>query len=136
MLWKQAAGQATLIAAGMFTLAACGMNGPAHTQPPSELVDATVTMGMTSFKPETVTIRSGQTVQWRNTSPISHTVTADSSMAANPANVQLPAGAASFHSGTIGAGEVWSYMFTEPGTYRYVCLPHEKKGMIGTVIVQ
>ena len=125
-----------LIAAGAFSLAGCGLTGPAHTEPPPPQVDATVTMGLVNFNPEAVAIQSGQTVQWRNTSPIAHTVTADKSMAASAENVQLPPGAESFHSGSIGAGEVWSYTFTVPGTYRYVCLPHEKKGMIGTVIVR
>jgi plastocyanin len=117
-------------------LVACGLSGPAHRQPPPPQVAQTVTMGFTNFSPATVTIRSGQTVQWRNTSPIGHTVTADPARAADPANVELPAGATPIHSGDIPAGEVWSYTFTAPGTYRYVCLPHERQGMIGTVVVQ
>lgn len=124
------------IAAGALALSACGITGPAHTQPPPAGVDATVTMGMSSFDPASVRIRSGQTVQWRNTSPMVHTVTADPARAANPANVQLPPGAATFHSGRIPAGAVWSYRFMAPGTYRYVCLPHERAGMIGTVVVK
>lgn len=133
MLWKKSLAAA---AAGTLGLAACGLTGPAHTQSPPPRVDATVTMGLTSFNPESVTIKSGQTVQWRNTSLITHTVTADKSMAADPANVQLPQGAQSFHSGDVEAGEVWSYTFSVPGTYRYICLPHEKNGMLGTVIVE
>lgn len=92
-------------------------------------------MGLTNFSPAVVRIRAGQTVQWRNTSPIGHTVTADSRLAKNPANVILPQGAEPFHSGNIAAGQVWQRTFTLPGTYRYVCLPHEQQGMIGTVIV-
>ena len=42
----------------------------------------------------TIRIRAGDTVQWRNVSMIDHTVTADKSLAANPANVILPAGVA------------------------------------------
>ena len=124
------------IGAGALALTGCGVTGPAHNQPPPPAVDATVTMGMTSFNPARITIRSGQTVQWRNTSLVTHTVTADPARAANPANVQLPQGAQAFHSGAIPAGQVWSRTFTVPGTYRYVCLPHEQQGMIGTVIVQ
>lgn len=120
-------------AAGVLT--SCGLAGPAHTDPPPPEVAATVTMGFTTFDPEAVTIRAGGTVQWRNTSPIDHTVTADPALAANPANVSLPQGAPPFHSGDIDAGQVWSHTFTVPGTYRYVCLPHERRGMIGTVIV-
>ena len=125
-----------LAAAGAASLAACGISGPAHTDPPPPEVDATVTMGFTDFNPETVTIPAGGTVQWRNTSPITHTVTSDATLARDPANVALPAGAQPFHSGDVDAGQVWSHTFTVPGTHRYVCLPHERQGMIGTVIVR
>ena len=133
MFWRPSL---AAVAASALSLSACGITGPAHTTSPPARVDATVTMGMTSFNPQTIRIKSGQTVQWQNTSPITHTVTADKSMADNPANVQLPEDAQSFHSGDIEAGQVWSYTFTVPGTYRYVCLPHEQQGMVGTVIVQ
>ena len=126
---------AIAVASLALPLTACGVTGPAHTQPPPPAVDATVTMGMSSFNPGTIRIRAGQTVQWRNTSLVTHTVTADKARAANPANVVLPAGAPSFHSGAVPAGQVWAYTFTVRGTYRYVCLPHEKQGMIGTVVV-
>lgn len=123
--------------AAALALSGCGLTGPAHNQPPPPpQVDATATMGMTSFNPPSIRIRSGQTVQWRNTSIVTHTVTADASLAANPANVALPQGAQAFHSGKIEAGQVWSHTFTVPGTYRYVCLPHEQQGMMGTVVVQ
>ena len=65
-----------LILAAAATLSACGLSGPAYNDPPPG-VDATVGMDFVRFDPETITIRAGQTVQWRNTSPIPHTVTAD-----------------------------------------------------------
>lgn len=125
------------VAAGFaVSLAGCGITGPAHTQAPPAAVVQTVSMGFTNFSPATIRIRVGQTVQWRNTSPIGHTVTADPRLARNPANVELPEGAQPFHSGNIPAGQVWQRTFTVPGTYRYVCLPHERQGMIGTVVVE
>lgn len=124
------------IAGSALAVSGCGITGPAHNQPPPPQVDATVTMDMSSFNPASIRIRSGQTVQWRNTSLVTHTVTADPSLAANPANVILPNGAQRFHSGEIPAGQVWSRTFTTRGTYRYVCLPHEQQGMMGSVIVQ
>lgn len=87
------------------------------------------------FSPDTVRITSGETVLWRNSSMLPHTVTADASKAAAAGNVTLPPGAQSFDSGNIDAGQTWSYTFTVPGTYRYVCLPHEMAGMTGVVIV-
>jgi plastocyanin len=126
---------AAAIGAGALALAGCGITGPAHIVPPPPAVDALVTMQGVTFTPATIRIRPGQTVQWRNTSIMTHTVTADPRLAANAANVQLPQGAPTFHSGTVRAGQVWSYTFTVPGIYRYVCLPHERQGMVGTVVV-
>jgi plastocyanin len=33
-------------------------------------------------------------------------------------------------------GEEFKVTFAVPGTYRYVCLPHESHGMTGTVVVR
>lgn len=88
------------------------------------------------FLPETVRVRAGQTVRWVNGSALMHTVTADPAAAADPANVELPAGAAPFDSGEMSPGDTFAYTFTVPGTYRYVCLPHELAGMIGVVVVE
>jgi plastocyanin len=106
------------------------------TVAPTAEQPAVVDMVGTRFAPETITVRVGQTVTWRNTSSVAHTVTADPARASNPANVELPAGAAPFDSGTIQPGSQYQYTFTTPGEYRYVCLPHEGAGMVGSVTVQ
>lgn len=95
-------------------------------------------VGMTNqltYSPETVRIRVGETVRWRNTSDVLHTVTADPARAANRDNVGLPEGAETFHSGDMAPGAVFEHTFRVAGTYRYICVPHELAGMIGTVIV-
>ena len=105
--------------------------------PPEQLIPnpaATVSMKWHSFDPKTVTIQQGQTVQWHNTTFISHTVTCDPEMAKKAGDVILPAGATAFDSGRIHKD--YQYTFTVPGTYRYICIPHESMGMIGEVIVQ
>ena len=124
------------IFAGTVLLAAsgCGMNGPAHDAPMPDAA-ATVDLGFMSFSPETVTIHAGQTVEWRNTSPITHTVTDNPPAAATPADSVLPPGAIPFSSGDIPAGKIFEYKFTVPGTYRYFCTHHEGDGMVGTVVV-
>lgn len=116
-------------------LTGCGITGPAHNEAAPPAVDQAVEMVGTAFAPATIRIEQGQTIQWRNTSVLTHTVTADPDLAADPAHVELPAGAQPFHSGDIAAGEVWQRRFTVPGTYRYVCLPHEQIGMRGTIVV-
>ncbi len=87
------------------------------------------------FTSETVRIRTGQAVRWTNTSSLIHTVTADPSKANNANSVSLPSGAQPFDSGDLRPGDVFTHTFSEPGTYRYFCIPHEGAGMVATVIV-
>ena len=105
---------------------------------PAPAGEGVTEVGMTNqltYSPETVRIRVGETVRWRNTSDVLHTVTADPARAANQDNVELPDGAETFHSGDMAPGAVFEHTFRVAGTYRYICVPHELAGMIGTVIV-
>ncbi len=87
------------------------------------------------FAPTEIAIKAGDTVEWRNIGSIGHTVTADPGRAPGSKNIELPAGAETFDSGWVKGGQSFRYTFTEPGVYRYVCLPHEGARMLGTVIV-
>jgi plastocyanin len=101
--------------------------------------DAAAVVDMTNslkFVPERVVVQTGDTVLWTNNSDVVHTVTADPERARAPMHVQLPAGAEPFDSGDIEAGEHYRRTFEVAGTYRYFCIPHERAGMIGTVIVE
>ncbi len=120
--------------AGLAALAGCGLTGPAHDEPAPNAA-AVVDMGFASFDPEVVHVRAGQTVQWRNTALITHSVTADKAVAADPGDASVPEGAVAFNSGDIPAGEVYSETFTVPGTYKYFCTHHEGDGMVATVVV-
>jgi plastocyanin len=114
-------------------LAACSETGPAYG-PPTANTSATVTMTGLRFYPETTHVKVGDTVEWRNQSSFTHSVNANPQRF--PDDVSIPAGAASFDSGRIAAGDVYRHTFTTPGTYNYVCLPHVDFGMSGTVIVE
>jgi plastocyanin len=116
-------------------LAGCGLGGRAHG-PPSPNASAVVDMGFSSFQPETVHIRAGQTVEWRNTSIVTHSVSDDSRVASKPQDASIPAAATPFSSGDIPAGEVFAASFPVPGTYKYFCTHHEGEGMLGTVVVE
>ncbi len=88
------------------------------------------------FVPESVTIGKGDTVEWINNAQSLHSVTTNKEVAQDPKDVSLPAGAKPFDSGFMPPGQKWSYTFTVPGTYKYLCLPHEKDKMTGIVVVK
>jgi plastocyanin len=128
---------ASVIAAFAMAFAAsgCGLGGPAHERPASNAA-AVVDMGFESYDPADVTIRAGDTVEWRNTSIIAHTVTDDPRRAKKQGDAGVPSGAQPFDSGEIAAGQVYTRTFTTPGTYRYFCTHHEDDGMVATVVVK
>ena len=74
----------------------------------------------TGFSPPTITVVIGvnNTVEWVNNDTAPHTVTATDR---------------SFDSGNLNPGETWTFTFTTPGTYTYVCTYHP--WMKGTVVV-
>lgn len=88
------------------------------------------------FVPATISVRAGTRVQWRNVGKIAHTVTTTPSKVDDPGLVEVPDGAKDFDSGFIAENETYQRTFTEPGTYRYVCIPHEGAAMIGSVVVE
>ena len=65
-----------------------------------------VTIEKNEFKPRTLTVKVGDTVNWINKD-------------INPQSVVSDAGL--FHSGEIATSEKFSYTFTEEGTYDYHC---------------
>ncbi len=87
------------------------------------------------YLPMKVAIKVGQTVEWVNNAQTLHSVTTDPDSAQNPGDVSSPPGAKPFDSGFMKPGMTFDYTFTVPGTYKYLCLPHEKDGMIGYVTV-
>jgi plastocyanin len=116
-----------------------GSGGSAAVPPSAPAGDVAAEIGMTNrlrFSADTVRIRAGQTIRWRNTSDVVHTVTADASRAVNVASVRLPSGAQPFDSGNMTPGSAFEYTFTIPGEYTYFCIPHELAGMTGTIIVE
>lgn len=115
-------------------LAGCGLGGPAHREPGND-VNAVIDMGFSIYEPNMLTIHKGDTVEWRNTALISHTVTDVPAKAHAPEVAELPRGATPFNSGKIQAGGVYKHTFTVAGTYRYYCEYHAHHGMLGTIVV-
>ncbi|MFQ5704391.1 MAG: plastocyanin/azurin family copper-binding protein [Gemmatimonadales bacterium] len=121
-----------LAVAGIAAATYAGLASNAVAAPPTAVVEMTNDL---RFTPDTVRIALGGSVEWRNTSDLVHTVTADPKKAIEPEHVQLPSGVAAFDSGNLGPGARFTRAFDVLGTYRYFCVPHEVAGMVGTVIV-
>ncbi|MFH8384837.1 cupredoxin family copper-binding protein [Kitasatospora sp. NPDC018058] len=79
-----------------------------------------VTIANYAFAPSTLTVSAGTTVTWTNSDSDTHTVTSS--------------GSGPLDSGTLNHGASYSYTFTTPGTYAYICSIHPF--MHGTVVVQ
>jgi len=128
-------GRRSLGLAGLLVLWMGLLAGPAVAQTSSE---PAVVVGMTntlSFTKDTVRVKVGETVRWKNNSVIVHTVTADEEEATMDKSVRLPEGAEPFHSGNLEPDETFEYTFEAPGRYRYFCVPHEA-AMRAIVIVE
>lgn len=124
---------------GAISLALTACCAPPERPPQATLpINAAAVVEMTEgpdFAPNQVTIHVGDTVVWRNASRFSHTVTFDPSHAEEASAVSLPPGVEPFDSGRILPGASYWHRFTVPGTYYYVCVPHEEFGMVGVITV-
>jgi plastocyanin len=101
-------------------------------EPPAIVVRMTESK---TFDPKTITVKTGDTVVWKNGSDMTHSVTDVSSLAVAAQDAALPPNAKEFNSGLLPPGKDYSHTFTVPGTYKYFCIPHEEAGMVGTVVV-
>jgi plastocyanin len=130
---RLAAGVVGTSAIGVLT--ACGLSGSAGS---GESADVVVKMNdEMQFNPELVIILFGTTVRFENVGRrMVHTATCDPDLVDDAGNVRLPEGAPAWDSGNVEPGSIWRHQFDVPGEYRYVCLPHELAGMIGTIVVE
>lgn len=87
------------------------------------------------FEPAHIDIDQGDSIEFINETDGKHTVTGDPSKAADPKHVILPAGAAPYDSGTVQKLDRFTHTFDVKGHYQYICRPHERMGMMGTVDV-
>jgi plastocyanin len=72
------------------------------------------------FEPTRIEVPAGTTVVWENHGADWHSVAAFDG---------------SFESAQLATGESFSYTFTTPGEYPFICKHHGRQGMIGRVIV-
>jgi plastocyanin len=79
----------------------------------------TIVMKNFDFTPMMMTVKAGTTVTWKN-------------MDGEPHTVVSPDGV--FRSHALDQGDTFTFTFTTPGTYKYICSIHPK--MMAAIIVQ
>ena len=107
--------------------------------------DYDVGMGAKEFRPETLEVTAGTTVTWLNTNKQGHSVTAYEDALPDGADYFASGGFDSEQAarddwsdssgGTMFEGQTFEHTFEVPGEYPYFCIPHERSGMAGTVVV-
>ena len=78
-----------------------------------------ITIKNRAFTPNTIHVKKGQAVTWRNKDDLDHTVDAEDG---------------SFSSGTIKSGKTFSHTFKKAGKYPYSCHLHPR--MKGVIVVE
>lgn len=134
--WKRPKRAAALLLAAVLGAALTGARGASPPAPGGAPAD---TVGMTNtleYTPDTLTVRAGDAVLWKNGSALVHTVTGDESKATLEGSADIPEGAEPFDSGRLDPGQTFTHTFETPGEYDYFCVPHEGAKMRGTVIVE
>jgi plastocyanin len=134
--WKLVAIAAAV--ASSVVLAATGTGGAASRVAAARTVAVAIKNGgacgqIFCYSPQTLTVTSGTTVKWSNSTTADHTVTRCTT-AACPVGPGTGTDAA-FGSGLLGAGQTFSATFHGLGTYNYYCQIHGYTIMHGTVTV-
>jgi len=106
------------------------------TKPMEEPKPGTTVVKITDkgFDPAKVTIKPGETVEWRNESKSTQSITTDSKLTKKKNSAKSPKGAATFSSGELIPGGVFSHEFSTSGSYKYVSLKNESES--GSVTVK
>ena len=105
-------------AAGVALLA---IAGGALAQQPAAASSAEILIENFKFVPATMTVAPGTVVTWNNHDEEPH----------NIVNIDTPR---RFRSQAIDGGEKYTFVFDQPGTYKYICAVHPH--MEGTVVVK
>jgi plastocyanin len=105
--------------------------------------DSSVSMEGHSFEPASVTVQSGDPLEFTNDTSEAHSVTAYDDGLPRRADYFATGGAQSedearsdLAAGLLQQGEKFEVTLEVPGEYRYFCIPHEDDGMTGTIVVE
>ncbi|KAL6861347.1 hypothetical protein ACP4OV_017047 [Aristida adscensionis] len=87
--------------------------------------------GALVFEPQEFTVKSGETITFKNNAGFPHNVVFDEDEV--PSGVDV--GKISQEEYLNAPGETFSVTLTVPGTYSFYCQPHQGAGMVGKVTV-
>jgi plastocyanin len=132
---------ATVATGASAAVAGCGIGGG---NTPTAAYD--VGMGASVFEPREVTVQVGETVRWRNTNSRAHTVTAYEKQIPEAAPYWASGGFDSEQAardgfyeafdGALSSDDTYERTFEASGEHHYFCVPHERGGMLGVVVVE
>ncbi len=88
------------------------------------------------YRPRSIQIVAGQTVEWKNKGQNVHSVSDDPTQAWDPIDAMRPAGVQPFSSGNIMPGGHFSHTFIKPGRYRYFCPTAKAADEVGEIVVK
>jgi plastocyanin len=91
--------------------------GSASAVPPAQMHQ--IAINNMKYQPDVITVHPGDTVEWKNSDIVPHTVTAVDK---------------SFGSPTIVRGRTWKFVVKATGTFPYFCALHPN--MRGKLIVE
>ena len=97
---------ASFAAALALVLCSIGSGAPAGAGAPAT---HTIAIDGTTFKPDTLTVKAGDSIVWINKDPFPHTVTSASG---------------GFDSKPLQAGKSWKFVAAKKGEFPYVCTLH------------
>jgi amicyanin len=103
---------------GMPSATAAPGDTSSSSAPAAPVAGNAVTIDNFKFDPATLTVPVGSTVTWTNKDEEPHTIAAKDG---------------SFHSSSLDTKGTYSFTFTKPGSYDYICSIHPF--MTGTVVV-
>lgn len=84
------------------------------------------------FEPMVIQVKPGDVIKFKVMAGL-HTVTAYHPSNRRPQ--RIPQKADSFDSGILTVGDLWFLKLKEEGVYDYFCLPHERMGHAGRILV-
>jgi plastocyanin len=89
----------------------------------------TVAIQNFTFAPQTLTVKAGTKVTWKNDDSTPHTVTSTDGGSTSASTTGL------FDSGQLAQGGSFSFTFTKAGTYHYECTIHASMASMHATIV-